>query len=396
MFTNEQIDKLLTNYKECGLEISKTGGKYMYSTVLRGDELLSVRKDLVKDSDRLLLNDGETLAIIASVDSIVRSKGLVQFRKVFPSKFKQVLTQSSVYLGGVGKVVDVSEIFNLVGVLRNNVARLNYYTRLEVKLSEEYVNSTHGKRLEELNLKSVGNKLVSTKYTKEIEYILTTNYTVNLYKVVTKDRMLLSLLKTPAHSESALRVRLIEKGYTSKVSELKDELVRSLARVNEYETLLSNIVVETGKLSRESDVNVINGYISDSERLLQDCIEQDLSGISAGLHSEKLQRLSNGKELDNNYIIIQPLLDELYSVDSMKNNRLTFDLEYYLNEAVITYGRENWLKTRKLDYYGHLVGDSKDVLLLTEDEAEALNELISLIHKLFMYVYKNEKTLANV
>lgn len=395
MFTNEQIDKLLTNYKECGLEISKTGGKYMYSTVLRGDELLSVRKDLVKDSDRLLLNDGETLAIIASVASVVKSKGLVQFRKVFPSKFKQVLTQSSVYLGGVGKVVDVSEIFNLVGVLRTNVARLNYYTRLEVKLSDEYVNSTHGKRLEDLNLKAVGNKLVSTKYTKEIEYILTTNYTVNLYKVVTKDSMILNLLTTPVYSESALRVRLIEKGYTSKVSELKDELVRSLARVNEYETLLSNIVVETGKLSRESDVNVINGYISDSERLLQDCLEQDLSGISAGLHSEKLQRLSSGKELDNNYIIIQPLLDELYSADSMKNNRLTFDLEYYLNEAVITYGRENLVKTRKLDYYGYLVGDSKDGLLLTEDEAEALKELSTLIHELFMYVYKNEGKLAN-
>ena len=394
MFTNEQIDKLLTNYKESGLEISKTGGKYMYSTVLRGDELLSVRKDLVKDSDRLLLNDSETLAIITSVDSIVRGKGLVQFRKFFPAKFKQVLTQSSVYLGGVGKVVDVSELFNLMGALRNNVPRLNYYSRLEVKLSDEYVNSTHGKRLSELNLKAVGNKLVSTKYTKEIEYILNTHYTVNLYKVVTKDRMILNLLKTPVYSESALRVRLMEKGYTGKVNELKDELVRSLARVNEYETLLSNIVVETGKLSRESDVSVINGYISDSERLLQDCLEQDLSEISSGSHSEKLARLTNGKPFYEEFMYerVRRILDAIYTRRGIPKGFEYYDLNLALNEAMVEYGGDTLTNIRKLDYYGHLVGDSKDGLLLTEDEAEALNELISLIHKLFMYVYKNEES----
>jgi hypothetical protein len=393
MFTNEQIDKLLTMYKENGIELRKGVIKPNYSTVLRGSDLISVRKDLLKEGDRLVISDGETLAIITSVDSIVRGRGLVQFRKEFPSKFYQITSQSLVYRGDVGKQINVSDLYSSLSTLKNNVKRLKYYNRVELKLSDKYVDDNHGKRLRDLNLSVVNNRLLSRKYTSEIEYILDNEYNINFYKILTRNTTVLDLIKGSIHSEQDVHRLLLEKGIsltTKLLTELKEELLNCLTKVNEFEKILADIVIETGKLSRESDVNVINGYISDSERLLQDCIEQDLSGISAGLHSEKLQKLSSGKELDNNYIIIQPLLDELYSADSMKNNRLTFDLEYYLNEAVITYGRENWVKTRKLDYYGYLVGNVNSEEVLTTTEASVLKEVVELIHELFMYVYKKE------
>jgi hypothetical protein len=186
MFTNEQIDKLLTNYKENGKELSGNGTKSLYSTVLRGSELLSVRKDLVKEGDRLVISDAETLAIITSVDSIVRGRGLVQFRKVFPSKFYQITSQSLVYRGDVGKQINVSDLYSSLSTLKNNVKRLKYYNRVELKLSDKYVDEKHGKRLMNLNLSVVNNRLLSRKYTSEIEYILDNEYNINFYKILTK------------------------------------------------------------------------------------------------------------------------------------------------------------------------------------------------------------------
>lgn len=399
MFTNEQIDKLLTMYKDNGKEISN-GGKSLYSTVLRGKELVSVRKDLVKDGDRLVISDAETLAIITSVDSIVRSRGLVQFRKVFAEKFNQVLSQSVVYLGDVGKPVDVSILFKLLSNLKTTVKRLKYYNRVELKASDETIVENHGRRLLRLNLSVVNNRLLSRTYTKELEYIFDNEYNPNFYKILTRDKRVLDLINVPLNSEMDVRRQLMEKVYYKDINEISDEVVRCLIKANELERILSDIVRETGKLIKEYEVPEVKGVeelISDCERLLQDCLEQDLSGISAGLHSEKLKILSGtdkrAKELFESYEyeIVSPLLDELYSSGSMQNNNLTFDFEYYLNSELVEYGVKMGLSVRKEDYYGILVGDND--LVLTKDEAKALKEVVELIHELFMVVYKKEGSL---
>lgn len=397
MFTNEQIDKLLTNYKENGKELSGKGTKSMYSTVLRGKELISVRKDLVKEGDRLVISDAETLAIITSVDSIVRSRGLVQFRKVFADKFNQVLSQSSVYLGDVGKPVDVSILFKLVSNLKTTVKRLKYYNRVELKASDETIEENHGRRLLRLNLSVVNNRLISRAYTKELEYILDNNYNQNFYKLLTRDKRVLDLINVNLYTEQDVRRFSMENGGSKVVNELQDEVVSCLKKANEFEIILADIVIETGKLIKEYEVSEVKGVselISDCERLLQDCIEQDLSGISAGLHSEKLKKLSvtnkRAKELieSDEYEIVNPLLDELYSATSVEDNDLTFDFEYYLNSEIVEYGVKMGLKVRKADYCGVLVGDSD--LVLTKDEAKAVKELVTLIHELFMFVYKKD------
>lgn len=296
MFTNEQIDKLLTMYKDNGKEIS-TGGKPLYSTVLRGKELVSVRKDLVKAGDRLVIGDQETLAIITSVDSIVRSRGLVQFRKVFAEKFNQVLTQSSVYLGGVGKPVDVGNLFHLIVALKTTVKRLKTYNRVSLTLMDESVEQGYGGRLALFDLMVLNNRVVSRKYTKELEYILDNPYNKNFYKILTRDKRVLDLLTVPLNSEMDVRRQLMEKVYSKTINEIKDEIVSCLTKANEFERILSFIVTETGNIIKDEvtdfkEVNRIIEVINDCERLLQDCLEQDLSGVSDGLHSEKLKRLS--------------------------------------------------------------------------------------------------------
>lgn len=400
MFTNEQIDKLLTMYKENGMELRKGVIKPNYSTVLRGSELISVRKDLLKEGDRLVISDGETLAIITSVDSIVRSRGLVQFRKVFAEKFNQVLTQSSVYLGDVGKPVDVSILFKLVSNLKTTVKRLKYYNRVELKASDETIEENHGRRLLRLNLSVVNNRLISRTYTKELEYILDNEYNPNFYKLLTRDKRVLDLINVNLYTEQDVRRFLIKTGGSKVVNELQDEVVSCLNKANEFEIILADIVIETGKLIKEyevpevPEVNGVDELISDCERLLQDCFEQDLSGISAGLNSEKLKVLSvtnkRAKELieSDEYDIVSPLLDELYSATSVQDNDLTFDLEYYLNSEIVEYGVKMGLKVRKADYCGVLVGDND--LVLTKDEAKALKEVVELIHELFMVVYKKD------
>ena len=65
MFTNEKLDNLLTMYKENYLEGKKQGGSY--STILRDYELMSIRKDLMKEADKLVISDKETLTFIKIV-----------------------------------------------------------------------------------------------------------------------------------------------------------------------------------------------------------------------------------------------------------------------------------------------------------------------------------------
>ena len=65
MFTNEKLDNLLTMYKENYLEGKKQGGSY--STILRDYELMSIRKDLMKEGDKLVISDKETLTFIKIV-----------------------------------------------------------------------------------------------------------------------------------------------------------------------------------------------------------------------------------------------------------------------------------------------------------------------------------------
>ena len=108
MFTNEQIDNLLTMYKDHVLEYEKAPGtdinsgltvsKESYSTVMRGRELLSVRKDLLKEGDRLVISDEETLECMHLVSRILKEKGLVKFRKIFPKNFKKCVIQFKVII----------------------------------------------------------------------------------------------------------------------------------------------------------------------------------------------------------------------------------------------------------------------------------------------------------
>lgn len=84
-------------------------------------------------------------------------------------------------------------------------------------------------------------------------------------------------------------------------------------------------------------------------------------------------------------------MDELYSAASVQDNNLTFDFEHYLNSEIVEYGVKMGLRVRKADYCGVIIGDTD--LELTTEEAKAVKEVVTLIHELFMLVYKKEGSL---
>lgn len=276
MFTNEQLDNLLTMYKDNVKECEKATGtdinsgltvsKGSYSTVMRGRELLSVRKDLLKVGDSLVISDEETLECMHVVSRVLKEKGLVKFRKEFPKNFRNGLTSSRVYTSGLGKRFAIESFSKSLESLRKSVSRLEAYRGFDLKLSDEYIKENHGGRLKGLGFLVENNRLVSIKYREDIHYILKTYPNDNTYKKFIKDDLLFKLLigyqDGKKVDEARILGTLVKKGEYQKLNSIKAELNRGLTKVKEFESILESMLRETRRLNIEYKT-VVDPYKED-------------------------------------------------------------------------------------------------------------------------------------
>lgn len=224
--------------------------------------LLSVRKDLLKEGDSLVISDEETLTQLNKLASVLKSKGLGRYRKGFPDYFRNVLTSSSVYASGIGNRFDVKSFSNSLESLRKSVKHLETYNSFALKLSDEYIRITHGERLKGLGFLVENNRLVSTKYRDEIHYILKTYPNDKTYKLFIKDELLYKLLVGNQDQEKRLIENALKKGEYAKLNTIKAELNRGKTKIKEIEKILMVKVVETRRLNKEFE-NVVDPYAED-------------------------------------------------------------------------------------------------------------------------------------
>lgn len=407
MFTNEQLDKLLTMYKENYLESEQTINT-IYSTVLRGSEIISVKKELLKKGDKLVISDQDTLTNIGMVGSFVKDKSLMRYRVVFPDNFRERLMRSNVYLNGVGNMSDIAGLNRLLGSLRDSVKRLKYYNVVDLRsdLSDDYVRDMYGSNLTRLHLNVDNNRLESTKHNEVIDYIINNEYSFNFYKILTSDEFVLGLIKSGVQTDTNIRKKLMGvKGGYLKLNDVKSELVRCINRVNEFDVLLSNMVVESLRINNEGETRGVEKVVSDTEKYLQNLVELDMSKLSKGSHYAKFDQLSLGNFLNSKsesyyfedrfnskeHEVVKDLLNKIYRRNLLVENKISFDIGLYFNESMRNYRKLINQELGDKDYYGVLVGDSNDKL--TYEEAKGMKDMVETLYELLIAVYEKEGNL---
>ena len=407
MFTNEKLDNLLTMYKDNYLEGKKLGGKVIYSTILRDYELMSIRKDLMKEGDKLVISDKETLTFIKIVGVVVKTRCLVPYRDKFPNQFMERLSKSDVYLSGVGRPIDVGNLVFYLRALRGNVLGWKKHNIGKLIVSEEIVKERYAEDLGYANLSVDGDHLVTLKYREEVDYILGTDYNPNFYKLVTSDELVLKLLSEKTINDYTVS-KVLEgfKGGLFLMTAALKETISSYKKANLIDNQISSLSFETKEINKAEVPAKVKVIVADSERILQGILEMDMGKLSKGTHYAKFERLANGECLNSKsesyyfedrfnskeHEVLKELLNKVYRSDLLVDNKLTFDIELYVNEAMRKYKELINQNLRDKDYYGILIGDSEDKLNF--GEAKALNDMVETLNEFVVAVYEKEDKLA--
>lgn len=403
MFTNEKIDSLLTMYKENYLDGKKQGGKVIYSTILRDYELMSIRKDLMKDGDKLVISDKETLTFIKIVGLVIKTRCLVPYRDKFPNQFRERLSKSDVYLSGVGRPIDVGNLVFYLRALRGNVLGWKKHNIGKLIVSEEIVKERYAEDLGYANLSVEGDHLVTLKYREDVDYILGTDYNPNFYKLVTSDALVLKLLSEKTINDYTVS-KVLEgfKGGLFLTNATLKEVISSYKKADLIDNQISSLSFETKEINKAEVPAKVKVIVADSERILQGILEMDMSKLSKGTHYAKFERLANGECLNSKseayyfedrfnskeHEVLKELLNKVYRSDLLVDNNLTFDIELYVNEAMRKYKDLINQNLRDKDYYEILIGASEDKLNF--GEAKALKDMVETLNELVVAVYEKE------
>jgi hypothetical protein len=363
----------------------------------------------MKEGDRLVISDKETLTFIKIVGVVVKTRCLVPYRDKFPNQFRERLSKSDVYLSGVGRPIDVGNLVFYLRALRGNVLGWKKHNIGKLIVSEEVVKERYAEDLGYANLSVEGDHLVTLKYREEVDYILGTDYNPNFYKLVTSDELLLKLLSEKTINDYTVS-KVLEgfKGGLFLMNAALKETINSYKKADLIDTQISSLSFETTEINKAEVPAKVKVIVADSERILQGILEMDMSKLSKGTHYAKFERLANGECLNSKsesyyfedrfnskeHEVLKELLNKVYRSDLLVDNNLTFDIELYVNETMRKYKELINQNLRDKDYYGILIGDSEDKLNF--GEAKALKDMVETLNELVVAVYEKEDKLAKV